>query len=452
MNNRREFLHRFGWLAGAGAITPATFLQAATSSEPVQADVLIKGARVYTMDESLPGAESVALLGNRILAVGTDAELEGLAGPGTRVIDGSGATVTPGFIDAHSHPDGSDEVTGADTNLRSVAAIQAAMREQAARTPPGQWVLGNKYDDTKLEEGRPLNRKDLDQAVPDQPAFVRHRGGHTAVINSKGFEIAGVTADTPDPDGGKFGRENGALTGFAAEHALDVFEKAGSWPEITREVRQQGVALMSRAMAAAGMTSTTDAWGTTEGFTAFQDARAAGQLLTRVSYMPHGTQPIYAGLKQAGLRSGFGDDWIRIGAVKYAADGSASERTMRMSTPFEGRPHDYGILTMSQQEIDEAVEDAVANGFRIGIHTNGDVTIDMVLNAYERALAGWQGPNPRFRLEHCSLVNPDLLERIKGLRHTGGAGIGLHPWPFRTADGDSEHGHAQGFRRPRLGP
>jgi predicted amidohydrolase YtcJ len=157
---------------------------------------------------------------------------------------------------------------------------------------------------------------------------------------------------------------------------------------------------------------------------AFQDARAAGQLLTRLTYMPHGTQPIYQALKDAGIRSGFGDEWIRIGAVKYTADGSASERTMRMSTPYQGRPDDYGILTMSQEEIDAAVEDALANGFRIGIHANGDVTIDMVLRAYEAALVNWEGPNPRLRLEHCSLVNPELLQRI---RDTGSI-----PTPFYT--------------------
>jgi predicted amidohydrolase YtcJ len=140
--------------------------------------------------------------------------------------------------------------------------------------------------------------------------------------------------------------------------------------------------------------------------------------------MPYGPSPLYTHLKEAGLRSGFGDDWIRFGAVKYWADGSASERTMRMSTPFAGKPDDYGLLTMSQDEIYAAVDDAVANGWRIGIHANGDVTIDMVLNAYERALASWQGPNPRFRIEHCSLVNPDLLQRIKA--------TGTIPTPFYT--------------------
>jgi predicted amidohydrolase YtcJ len=422
---RRKFISGSS-LAGAGlAFSPVAVLQAQNGVGPVQADLMIKSARVYTMDGTRPLAEAVAVLGNRIIAVGSNEDLKSLVGPGTRVIDGAGTTVTPGFIDAHSHPDGSKEVTGADVNLRSIAEIQAAMRAQAAVTPPGQWVIGNKYDDTKLSEGRPVNRQDLDEAVPDQPAIVRHRGGHTAVVNSKGMEVAGVTKNTPDPDGGSFGRENGELTGFAAEKALfNVIDTAGNWPEITRAVRQQGVALMSRAMSAAGLTSTTDSWGKVESLVAYQDARAAGELLTRISFMPFGESELYTHLKAAGIRSGFGDDWIRFGAVKYAADGSASERTMRMSTPFNGRPDDYGILTMDQAEVDAAVDDAVQNGWRIGIHVNGDVAIDMALNSYERVLQDWAGPNPRFRLEHCSLVNPELLQRIKD--------IGSIPTPFYT--------------------
>jgi len=422
---RRNFIAGSS-LAGAGAaLSPAAFLHAAGSKGSLQADLILKSARVYTMDGSRPLAEAVAVLGNRILAVGSNNDLKPLEGPGTQVIDGTGTTVTPGFIDAHSHPEGVQEVTGADVNLRSIAEIKAAMHAQAGLTPPGQWVIGNKYDDTKLGEGRPVNRHDLDEAVPIQPAIIRHRGGHTAVLNSRGLEVAGITVKTPDPKGGSFGREDNELTGFVAETALtEVVVKAGEWPEITREIRQQGAAHMSRAMAAAGLTSSTDSWGSVESLTAYQDARAAGELLTRLSFMPYGPSALYSDLKSAGIRSGFGDEWIRFGAVKYWADGSASERTMRMSTPFLGRPDDYGILTMDQQEIDAAVDDAVQNGWRIGIHANGDVTIDMVLKAYERVKRDWQGENPRFRIEHCSLVNPDLLQRIKD--------TGSVPAPFYT--------------------
>lgn len=421
---RRNFISRSGMAAATTVFLPATNLRAQSKSGPVHADVIIKNAHVYTMDDSRPLAQAVAIMGDRILAVGSDIEISILQDSDTRVIDAEKATVTPGFIDAHSHPDGSNEVTGADVNLRSIKEIKEVMHAEAGKTPPGQWVIGNKYDDTKLSEERPVNRRDLDEAVPLQPAIIRHRGGHTAVLNTRGLEIAGITVNTPDPEGGTYGRENGELTGFVAEKALEIVDQAGEWPEITRQVRQQGVAYMSRAMVAAGLTSTTDAACFTESLVAYQDALAAGELLNRLSVMPYGESPLYAHLKAAGVRSGFGDERIRFGAVKYWADGSASERTMRMSTPYKGRPEDYGILTMSQAEIDEAVDDAVQNGWRIGIHTNGDVTIGMALNSYERVLAGWQGPNPRFRLEHCSLVNPELLTRIKA--------TGAIPTPFYT--------------------
>ncbi len=435
---RRNFLGSAS-LAGAGAaLAPSALLHAANTTEAVKADLVIKSARVYTMVGSRPIAEAVAVLGDRIIGVGSNDELKSLTGPHTRVIDGSGTTVSPGFIDAHSHPDGASEVTGADVNLRSIGEIKDAMYAQAAVTRDGQWVIGNKYDDTKLREGRPVNRHDLDEAVPQQPAIIRHRGGHTAVVNSRGLQIAGITVNTPDPDGGHFGRENGELTGFVAETALtEVIVNAGEWPEITRAVRQQGVAYMSRAMARAGLTSTTDSWGSVESLTAYQDARAAGELLTRLSFMPYGPSRLYADLKSAGIRSGFGDEWIRFGAVKYWADGSASERTMRMSTPYEGRPGDFGILTMDQSEIDAAVDDALESGWRIGIHANGDVTIDMVLKAYERALKDWSGQNPRLRLEHCSLVNPGLLQRIKD--------TGSIPTPFYT------YAHYHGNKWPDYG-
>lgn len=388
------------------------------------ADIIVLGGNLYTMDASHPDAQAFAVRSDRVLAVGSTDDIRNLAGPDTKVIDASEMTVTPGFIDAHSHPLMANEAVSANVNFRTIPEVQAALAAKATATPPGHWVQGHMYDDTKFEEGRPLNRRDLDAAVPDHPVFVLHRGGHTAVLNSKAFDLAGVTADTPDPSGGKFYREDGKLTGKVAELALDVFTAVGQWPVVGRETMQSSVTLMSRRMAASGLTSVTDAWGQISGWTAYSDAYGAGELSTRLSFMPGGDDPIYAAMKDAGIRSGFGDAMVSVGAVKYAADGSASERTMRMSTPYEGRPDDYGILTMSQEEIDAAVDDAVANGFRIGIHANGDVTIDMVLKAYERVLKGWEGRNPRFRLEHCSLVNDDLLARIRD--------TGAIPAPFYT--------------------
>ena len=141
---RRKFIAQSSLLGTAAALSPAGFLEAQSSGGPVRANLIIKSARVYTMDGSRPLAESVAVMGSRILAVGMNDELGFLEGPGTTVIDGTGTTVTPGFIDAHSHPDGANEVTGADVNLRSIAEIQNAMHRQASDTAPGQWVIGNK--------------------------------------------------------------------------------------------------------------------------------------------------------------------------------------------------------------------------------------------------------------------------------------------------------------------
>lgn len=420
--SRRKFI-------GASAAAPLGIgLGAATGAradDPYDdIDMIVTGARILTMDPSRPVEQALAVRGDQIFAVGRDDEILSLAGSSTVRIDGRGLTVTPGFIDSHSHPLFAEEAVGANVNLPRISDVQEALARKAAQTPPGHWVRGVMYDDTIFEEERPLNRRDIDEAVPDHPVFVGHRGGHTAVVNSKAFEIAGVTIDTPDPVGGKFYREDGELTGKVAEHAMGVFRDVGTWPVMDRKVRQEAVRISSRNMAAAGLTSTTDAYGNYDDFVAYQDARDAGEMHFRVSYMPGGNTEVYTGFKQAGLRSGFGDNMLRIGAVKFAADGSASERTMSMSSPYAGRPNDYGILTMTQEQIYDAVEDAVAHGFRVGIHANGDVAIDMVLNAYERVLRDHAGPNPRHRIEHCSLVNADLLRRIRA--------AGVVPAPFYT--------------------
>jgi predicted amidohydrolase YtcJ len=388
------------------------------------ADLIITGGRVLTMDPDNPVAEAVAVRGDRILAVGSNDDIGDLAGAGTQRIDARGMTVAPGFIDAHSHPILPWEALAVNVNLRQITAVQEVLAEKAKITPPGGWVRGFMYDDTKFDEERPLDLNDLDEAVPDHPVYVAHRGGHTAVVNSKALEVAGVTRDTPDPFGGKFYRDNGELTGKVAEHAMEPFRDAGAIPPADRAQVAQSAGLSSQAMARVGLTSTTDAGATREEFVAYNDAREAGELALRVSVMPAGGSELYEGLKQAGIGSGFGDEYIRIGAAKFVADGSASERTMSMSTPFEGRPDDYGILTMTQDQIYDAVEDAVAAGFRVGIHANGDVAINMVLNAYERVLQNHRGENPRHRIEHCSLVNDELLKRIKA--------AGVVPTPFYT--------------------
>ena len=424
--SRRKFIGSSSALAaaGLGLATEASLAQSAPTSSDASPDYVILNGRIFTSDSSQPSAEAFAVKNDRFIAVGSTDYINRLASRGTEIIDAEGMFIVPGFIDAHSHPSGAgvNELVQVNADRRSVVEIKEAIAERARNTPRGQWVRAFKYDDTKLDEGRPINRFDLDEAAPENPVEVRHRGGHTGVYNSMALGLAGVNAETPDPPDGRFYRdENGVLTGLVAEKARDVFRDLIP-SDSSRQERANGIKLISELMTASGLTSVHQTGGNRQDMIAYQDARAEGGLRFRMYLFPRGQ--LFFDLVNSGVRTGFGDEVFRIGAVKFGADGSASERTMAMSTPFEGRPNDYGILTMDQQEIHEAVENAHRNDFQVGIHANGDVAIDMVLNAYERVQALWPRPDPRHRLEHCSLVNPELLRRIKA--------TGSIPTPFYT--------------------
>ena len=425
-HSRRQFLGSAVAVAAAFGIDG--FEDARTAGAPRIAPparsrapgLIFTNARVYTIDDALPQAEAFAIEGDRFMAVGSADDVMNLATPTTTVVDAGGMTIVPGFIDTHSHPSGVNELTGVNVNLRTVEEVKAVLAEKAANTPPGYWVSGYMYDDTKLD--RPVTRRDLDEAVPNHPARVNHRGGHTGVYNSVVFEAAGITAETPDPPGGRFYRDNRGLTGKVAERARGRLGRVGRTEPVTRELRARAMAFISQQMSAAGLTSVHSAGGSQATLTALEDAHAAGELRFRMYMFARGG--FYNAARERGMRTGDGDEFIRIGGVKYGADGSASERTMAMSTPYMDRPDDYGISTMSQEEIHEAVEEAHRAGWQIGIHANGDVTIDKVLNAYERMQRIAPRPDTRHRLEHCSLVNPDLLQRV--------ADGGYIPTPFYT--------------------
>jgi hypothetical protein len=239
--------------------------------------LVLYNANIITVDAARPRARAVAIWGDRFLDVGTDEEMLALAVAGTRRVDLAGRTVVPGFIDAHTHPSyaGIRHLTRVDCDLASIADIQGALRRRAASTPPGEWVLGFKYDDTKTREGRPITRADLDAAVPTHPALIEHRGGHTAYLNSEGFKKAGVTDTTPDPQGGHFDHDpaSGKLTGRVAERAKFVVDEKAIPSTFTPDQLREGVKLISHLMAKAGITSAHDALGTPEDLRAYEDAR-----------------------------------------------------------------------------------------------------------------------------------------------------------------------------------
>jgi predicted amidohydrolase YtcJ len=263
--------------------TPAQ-AQSTAGAEP---DLVVLNARVYTSDAAVPRAEAFAVKHGRFVAVGSTSDIRNLATRHTQIVDAQQTTVTPGFIDTHCHPSGVNELYGVTANLRTVREIQAAIRKKAQSTPPGYWVNGFMFDDTKLD--RPLTRRDLDEATIDHPVSVAHRGGHTTWYNSKAFELAGVTKDTPDPSDGRFFRENGELTGRVAENARAVLNRAGRRETFTAEQRRErarnGMRHMSELFNACGLTSVHNAGTSSDAILAYEDCRKHGELTHRAYMM-----------------------------------------------------------------------------------------------------------------------------------------------------------------------
>lgn len=408
---------RRNFLATLGAFT----LMPLEREEP---DLILHNGNFWTVDPRAPRAQAVAISDGRFLAVGTNDEILSFATARTRKIDLAKKTVLPGFIDAHSHPaeSGRLHLRQVDCDLRSIKAIQAALRERAAKTPPGEWVLGFKYDDTKTAEGRMLTLKDLDDAVPNHPVLLNHRGGHENFVNSLALKAAKVDESTPDPPGGKFERDSsGHLDGRIIERAAAAFLKVIP-STFSRDDCREGVKLISKMMTKTGITSVGDALGSPEDLQAYQDARDTGDLPMRVYCFI--AWRFIDQMIAAGVRTGLGDEWVRIGGMKQVADGAISGRTARLSQPYIGSPNDYGTFSASEEELYEFGRKAYAAGWQLGTHANGDVAIERVLNVYERLNREFPRKDPRFRIEHCTLINDSIIQRMKALN--------VIPTPFST--------------------
>lgn len=389
------------------------------------ADTILYNGNIITVDPNQPRAQAIAIIGDKILDVGSNDQIKKYANGFTKKVDLGGKTVVPGFIDAHSHPasSGRRHLRNVNCDLRSITAIQDAIKKRAATTPKGSWVSGFLYDDTKTVEGRFINRYDLDAVAPDHPVYIGHRGGHTAYVNSRALAVVGYDKDSPDPPGGQIDRDpaTGEPTGLLKETATDVFGRLMPSSFDSKDY-QAGVKLISEMMSSTGVTTVTDAYGSPKDLRAYQDAYQAGELKIRV-YSMIGYYHIDEML-EAGIRTGFGDEWVRVGGMKLTCDGSISERTARLSKPYIGTEDDYGIIVMDEDDLYEYAIKAHKADWQIGIHANGDIGIEKALNVFDRLQAAYPRQDPRFRLEHCTVINDDLVRRIKGL--------GAIPNPFST--------------------
>jgi len=428
-HDRREFITVTGAaLAAVAGVPELTGAQSASAAQTAAAsrqdpDLIVINGKVYTMDSRAPRAEAFAVTAGRFTAVGSTADIRGLAGKSTQVFDAKGMTVVPGFIDCHNHAGGevllNEVLVGNpfEVEFVSIRSIIGKLIERAQKTPPGTWVEGYFFDDTKVSDKRAVNIHDLDEVSRDHPVIVRHRGGHTYFYNSKAFAMAGITKDTPDPIGGTYDKdETGQLNGRVTDLASAPFNKVGARASYTPAEMEQrardGVAYISKQFARYGLTSVHHEGGNLQ---AMQDVRARGDLKHRISYEASGR--VLEAMIDAGIRTGFGDEWIKFGATsEHTIDGSFSERTMALSTPYPNSNPPYkGNVTETQSTLNEWVERVHRAGIQVNCHANGDVAIDMYLTAVERALQLAPRANARPKITHCTLLNPSLIARIKAI-------------------------------------
>jgi predicted amidohydrolase YtcJ len=386
------------------------------------ATTIFRARRIVTMSGAAP--EAFAVSGETIAASGPVAELRERF-PQAEVVDAGDGVIVPGFNDAHAHlAVAAEDMLHLDLSIdavSSLAEIAAKLRAELARTPPGGWIRGSRYDDAKMAEGRVLTRWDLDAISREHPIMVLQVAGHWGVVNSKALALGGIDETTEAPPGGRFGRDgSGRLNGILFETAIFDF----AYPQATRlpqtiapastpEDRLRGLGLAMRAFHAAGITSVTDAMIGPADIALLEESRRRGELTMRVNMLLHFEH--YDELAKRGLRTGSGDHRLRLGGIKTFVDGAIGGRTCLMEQPFEGTSDDFGMQTLSDDLLRDVVRRAHLDGNRICVHANGDRAIGKLLDQLEAAQNERPAPGLHHRIEHCSIVNDGILRRMKAL-------------------------------------
>jgi predicted amidohydrolase YtcJ len=384
--------------------------------------MIVCARRIVTMTAHEP--QAFTILGERIVATGTVAELRARF-PADEVVDFGDAVIVPGLNDAHAHlAIAAEDMLHLDLSINAVsslAEIQQKLRAELAHTPAGGWLRGSRYDDAKMSEGRVLTRFDLDEVSREHPIMVLQVAGHWGVVNSKALELGGIDEDTQPPPGGKFGYDaSGRLNGILFEMA--IFDYA--YPQASRRAqtvapastpadRLRGLARAQRAFHAAGLTSLTDALIGPADVALFGQAEQAGGLTLRVNMLVHYEH--YELVQRLGLRTGFGGERLRLGGIKAFVDGAIGGRTCLLEQPFEGTSDDFGMQTTSDATLRDIVRMVHLDGNRVCVHANGDRAIGKLLDQLESAHAERELPNLHHRIEHCSVVNDEILKRMKRL-------------------------------------
>ncbi|TYR36380.1 amidohydrolase family protein [Mesorhizobium microcysteis] len=374
---------------------------------------LLRARRVLTMGDQ-GDAEAVAVLGDKILAVGSYEDMRSQF-PKAQETDFGSGVLLPGFNDPHMHPARAAEYhihahLDPET-VHSLDQLMDVMKKAAARTPTGQLVRGVRYDDVRATQGILINRDDLDRVSMDHPVLVTHFTGHIGIANSKALDMFGIAENSEPPSGGSYGRdESGRLNGIL--YGSGIQSLLPRLPEPDIEEKLKGFRALQQEFHAAGLTSVTDAIATPSILELFQEAERRGELSLRMGLLIWHT--FYDHARSLGMHTGFGSDRLKWLAVKAVLDGAMSSATALLEEPYEGS-NNVGKLVMTVDELNALVQRAQANGDRMAVHANGDKAISILLDAYEKAQALAPKPGLRHRVEHASLVTDELVERIRKL-------------------------------------
>ena len=371
------------------------------------ADLIITNAKVWTVDKAHPTAQAVAILGDRIIAVGANADVESLRGHDTKVIDAGGKLLLPGFNDAHVHfVSGGRSLDAVQLNdATSLEVFKQRVLERVKVTPKGEWIESGDWDETKWTPAKLPTKDAIDSFTPDTPVFLDRYDGHMALANSVALRLAGVTAQTPDPPGGVIvrdarGNPTGALKDAAKELVIKVI------PPLSHDQRLRAMRRALEYAASLGVTSVQSMNDDREN--SFAEIRAYGELLqsgeltTRVYVAPAISD--WRDQAEIGVRHAFGSSFLRIGALKGFADGSLGSGTAYLFEPYSDDPNNSGLLGKQMQplsQIRDWMMQADAAGLQICMHAIGDRAISTVLDLYTDVVKANPGAERRFRIEHA---------------------------------------------------
>jgi len=368
-------------------------------------DLAILNAKIWTVNKAQPAAEAVAVQGDRISLVGSNADVRKTIGPHTRVLDAAGRLALPGFNDSHVHflVGGQSLVGVMLRDTRDEAEFVERLRTYVAGLPRGEWVTGGQWDHEAWPSRKRPSRWLIDPVTPDNPLLIHRLDGHLAVANSLASRLAGITQDTPDPPGGKIERDpkTGQPTGILMDRAQSLVSRV--MPPPTEEKCSQAAEAAMRHAAALGVTSVHSIVSAPE-FRLYQELHRAGRLTTRIYAILN--EELAAAAGQTGLASGFGAPLLRTGAVKIYADGSLGARSALLFEPYDDNPATSGLAIHSEDDLCRMALEADAAGLQIVMHAIGDKAAHMALTALERVPPPGDCSARRHRIEHAQLVRP----------------------------------------------